>query len=88
MVLLMIIHRRVMKTLNMDPIDICAPIQSLIAITFVRQVRVLDFEFSYNELSRKNLMIQLYTSVSTEVYPYTLNIRATYCLLAPGSERH
>ena len=76
-----------MKTLTMNPIDVCTPRQSLIANTFVHQARALDFEFSRNELSRTSLMIQSYTGVSTEVYPYTLSTCATNYLIAPGSER-
>src|SRR5258706_4853317 len=81
--LLMIIHRGMMKTLTMDPIDACAPRQSPFVIALVHQVRALNFEFSRDELSQTSLMIQLYTSVSTEVYPHTLSTCATCCLIAP-----
>ena len=52
-----------MRTLTMDPIDVCAPRQSRIAITFVHQARALGFEFSRNELSRLN------DSNCIQVYP-------------------
>lgn len=68
-----------MKTLTMDPIEICTPIQSPIVIPFVYQVCALIFKFSRDELSQTSLIIQLYTN---ELYPYTLLTCATFCLTA------
>jgi hypothetical protein len=73
----------------MDTIDICAPIQSPFVILFVHQVRALNFEFSHDELSQTSLIIRLYTSVSTELSPYTLITYATFCLVVNTTEeRH
>jgi hypothetical protein len=69
-----------MKTaLTMDPIDIYAPRQLPIRIPFVHQVRALIFEYSGDQLSQNSLIIQLYTSVFTEVYPCAL----TTCAMLP-----
>lgn len=84
---LMIIPREVTTTLTMDPIDICAPRQSPVVIPFVHQVRAANFELSRDELSQISLMIQLYASVSTGVYPCTLISCATCSLIAANATK-
>ena len=71
-------------TLTMDPIDICAPRQSPVVIPFVHQVRAPNFELSRDELSQISLTIQLYASISTGVYLYTLITCSICSLIAPG----
>ena len=43
----------------------------------------LHLEFIGTELSRMSLIIRLYTSEFTEVYPCTLTTCATFCLMPP-----